>query len=340
MLVVMRKGANQAEVDRVCGSIKEMGLMAHPIPGAQRVAIGITGNKEMVDTNRIIGLPGVIEIIHVTRPYKLASREMKPDDTVIEINGFRIGGVHICVIAGPCAVESHEQMMKTALSVKAMGATMLRGGAFKPRTSPYAFQGLGEEGLRIMAGTKKATGLPIISEVMDTDNFELVEAYVDVLQIGARNMQNYSLLKKAGRSAKPILLKRGMSATLTEFLLAAEYVMAEGNNKVILCERGIRTFDNHTRFTLDIGSIPELKGITHLPIIVDPSHAAGKRELVIPLARAAIAAGADGIIVEVHPDPENALSDGPQSLTLAMFRELMQELKAIAKTIDRDLRRS
>jgi len=332
MLVVMHKTASAQEINHVCKVIRDLGLMPNPIPGAQRVAIGITGNKEMVNTGLITGLPGVMEIIHVTKPYKLASREMKPDDTVVRVDGVTIGDQAIVVIAGPCAVESREQMLVTAQSVKKAGAKMLRGGAFKPRTSPYSFQGLGEEGLKIMAETKQKIGLPVITEVMDTETFELVEKYVDILQIGARNMQNYSLLKKAGKSAKPILLKRGMSATLTEFLLAAEYIISEGNQNVILCERGIRTFDDHTRFTLDIGSIPELKQITHLPVIVDPSHAAGKRDLVIPLARAAIAAGADGLIVEVHPEPDKALSDGAQSLTISMFEHLMDEINAL-KTI-------
>ena len=336
MLVVMHKDATKEQIDEVCTAVKEMGLTPHPIPGAQRVAIGITGNKDMVDTHRVEGLSGVLNIIHVTQPYKLTGREMKPEDTVIRVRNVRIGGGDIVIIAGPCAVESSEQTMEVACAVKELGALVLRGGAFKPRTSPYSFQGLGEEGLKILAEAREKTHLPVVSEALDTDNFDLVEKYVDIIQIGARNMQNYTLLKRAGRSKKPILLKRGISATITEFLLAAEYIMSEGNYNVILCERGIRTFSNYTRFTLDISSIPELKRITHLPIIVDPSHASGKRDMVIPLSRAAIAAGADGVMVEVHPNPAKALSDGPQSLTIDMFRQLIQELEIIAKTIQKD----
>lgn len=339
MLVVMHKDATQEQIDEVCNVIKEMGLSPHPIPGAQRVAIGITGNKEMVDTSRIEGFDGVINLIHVTQPYKLTSREMKLEDTVINVGDIKVGGKDIVVIAGPCAVESREQTTEIANAVSTMGASMFRGGAFKPRTSPYSFQGLGEEGLKILAAAREKTGLPIVSETLDTEKFELVEKYVDVIQIGARNMQNFSLLRKAGQSKKPVLLKRGISATIKEFILAAEYIMSEGNYNVILCERGIRTFSDHTRFTLDISSIPELRRITHLPIIVDPSHASGRRDMVLPLSMAAIAAGADGIIVEVHPDPAKALSDGLQSLTIEMFEELMQKLEIIAKTIERNIQK-
>ncbi|MGB3477781.1 MAG: 3-deoxy-7-phosphoheptulonate synthase [bacterium] len=339
MLVVMHRDATQDQIDEVCKFIKEMGLSSHPIPGTQRVAIGITGNKEMVDTNRIEGFDGVINLIHVTQPYKLTSREMKPESTVINVGDVKVGGKDIVVIAGPCAVESREQTTEIAKAISTMGANMLRGGAFKPRTSPYSFQGLGEEGLKILVEAREKTGLPIVSEALDTDNFDLVEKYVDVIQIGARNMQNFSLLRKAGQSKKPVLLKRGMSATIKEFVLAAEYIMSERNYNVILCERGIRTFSDHTRFTLDISSIPELRRITHLPIIVDPSHASGRRDMVLPLSRAAIAAGADGIIVEVHPDPAKALSDGPQSLTIEMFEKLMQKLEIIAKSIERDIQK-
>jgi 3-deoxy-7-phosphoheptulonate synthase len=316
-----------------------MGLAPHPIPGAQRVAIGITGDKGAVDTGRLESLAGVLSVIPVTQPYKLASRETKPEDTVIDVNGIKIGGGSIAIIAGPCAVENLTQAMTIARSVKRSGATVMRGGAFKPRTSPYAFQGLGEAGLKILKKIRRATGMPVISEALDTDNFQLVESYVDIVQIGARNMQNYSLLKKAGRSAKPVMLKRGISSTIHEFLLAAEYILAEGNYQVILCERGIRTFSDHTRYTLDISSIPELKRITHLPVVVDPSHAAGKRDIVVPLAKAAIAAGADGVMVEVHDRPEEALSDGPQSLTLGMFREMVGDLKAIVRASPRRGRR-
>lgn len=337
MLIVMHKDATRQQIKKVCNVIRETGLSPHPIPGALRVAIGVTGNKEMIDKSRIEGLPGVINVIHVTQPYKLTSREMKPDDTVINLNGKRIGGRDIVIIAGPCAVESVQQTMDTANAIRDSGACLLRGGAFKPRTSPYSFQGLGEEGLKILDQARTETGLPIISEAMDTDNFELVEKYVDVVQIGARNMQNQSLLKRAGKSEKPVLLKRGMSSTIKEFLLAVEYIMSEGNYNVMLCERGIRTFSDYTRFTLDISSVPELKRITHLPVFVDPSHASGKRYMVAALSRAAIAAGADGIMVEVHPNPDEALSDGFQSLTIEMFKKLVQELKIIAKTIGRDL---
>lgn len=335
MLVVMHKDATEEQIKKVCAIVREMGLTPHPIKGAQRVAIGITGNKEMVDTRRIENLEGVINIIHVTQPYKLTSREMKPDDTKIKINDVLIGDKKPVIIAGPCAVESEEQMFEIARTVKKLGADMLRGGAFKPRTSPYSFQGLGEAGLKILRQVANKVNLPVVSEAIDTEVFSLLEEYVDVIQIGARNMQNYALLKRAGKSKKPILLKRGMASTIQEFLLAAEYIMAEGNYQVILCERGIRTFSDFTRFTLDISSIPELKRISHLPVIADPSHASGKRDMVLPLARAAVAAGADGIMVEVHNNPEKALSDGPQSLTLEDFATFMSELQAMAKILKR-----
>jgi 3-deoxy-7-phosphoheptulonate synthase len=333
VLVVMHSSASQEQIDRVCNVIREMGLSPHPIPGAQRVAVGITGNKEMVDTNRLAGINGVLNIIHVTQPYKLTSREMKVDNTIVKIRGAGFGSGNITVIAGPCAVENEEQYVSVAHSVKEFGASMLRGGAFKPRTSPYSFQGLGEEGLKIMALAREETGLPIVSEAVDTDTFDTVEEYVDMIQIGARNMQNYSLLRRAGRAKKPVLLKRGMSSTIKEFLLAAEYIMSEGNYQIVLCERGIRTFSDFTRFTLDISSIPELKKITHLPVIADPSHASGKRDMVLPLSRAAIAAGADGLIVEVHTNPDQALSDGAQSLTIPMFQIMMKEIMIITQTI-------
>lgn len=332
MLIVMHKNATPEQIEAVCAVIRRMGLTPHPIPGAQRIAIGITGNRIMLDTHRIEGFPGVLDVIPVTQPYKLTNREMKSEDTVVIVNGISIGGGDITVIAGPCAVESYEQTMEIARALHTLGALILRGGAFKPRTSPYSFQGLGEEGLKILAMAREVTGMPIISEAIDTETFDMVERYVDIIQIGARNMQNYSLLRRAGRSAKPVLLKRGMSSTIKEFLLAAEYVMSEGNYNVILCERGIRTFSDYTRFTLDISSIPELKRITHLPIIVDPSHASGKRDMVIPLSCAAIAAGADGIMVEVHPEPDGALSDGAQSLTIDMFGKLQADARAIASS--------
>lgn len=335
MLVVMKKDASEVEVARVCRAVSEMGLMPHPIPGQTRVAIGITGNLAPVDPQRLGMLPGVVEIIRVTKPYKLTSREMQPEDTVVRVNGVEIGGEGIAVIAGPCAVESADQTIETARLVKELGADMLRGGAYKPRSSPYSFQGLGPSGLKILERARRETDLPVVSEVVDVESFDLVETSVDVIQIGARNMQNYSLLRRAGRSAKPVLLKRGMSATLEEFLLAAEYIMSEGNRRIILCERGIRAFSDYSRYTLDISIVPQIKKMSHLPIIVDPSHAVGRRDLVIPMARAAIAAGADGVIVEVHPDPACALSDGPQALTPPMFAELMDELRTIAHAVRR-----
>jgi 3-deoxy-7-phosphoheptulonate synthase len=335
MLVVMRTDAAPEEVAAVCQAISDLGLSPHPIPGKTRTAIGITGNVAPVEPGQLMGLPGVIEVIRVTRPFKLTNREMKPDDTHFRVGTVDVGGPDIFIIAGPCSVESRDQTIDVATKLKSMGAHILRGGAFKPRTSPYAFQGLGREGLEILSQARQASGLPVISELLSTDDAALVEQHVDIIQIGARNMQNYPLLRRAGKAKKPVMLKRGMSATLEEFLLAAEYIMAEGNRNVILCERGIRTFSDYSRFTLDISIVPELKRITHLPIVVDPSHAAGRRELVIPLARAAIAAGADGVMVEVHGDPKRALSDGAQALTLEMFDELMEELKLIVPAVRR-----
>jgi 3-deoxy-7-phosphoheptulonate synthase len=327
MLILMKPASKAEEIAHVCRAIEDLDLLPHPIPGATRVAIGVTGNTGPVDETPIRGLPGVVDVIRVTRPYKLTSREMKPEDTVVTVGGIRIGEQRPVVIAGPCSVESREQTLETARRVKAGGAHLLRGGAFKPRTSPYAFQGLGEEGLRILAEARELTGLPLVTEVIGVESFEAVEAVTDVLQIGARNMQNYPLLRRAGRSRKPVLLKRMMSATLEELLLAAEYLLAEGNRNVILCERGIRTFCDHSRYTLDINIVPELKSLTHLPVLVDPSHASGKREMVAPLTRAAFAAGADGVIVEVHPYPDKALSDGRQSLNLDLFADLMRGLE-------------
>lgn len=335
MLIVMRTDASPAEIDNACKAVRELGLSPHPIPGKSRTAIGITGNVGPVDPGQLSGLPGVVEVIRVTRPFKLTNREMKPDDTHIRVGGLTIGGPAVVVIAGPCSVETREQTLGVAREVKKRGGQVLRGGAFKPRTSPYAFQGLGAEGLKILAEARAETGLPVISELMATEDADLVEQHVDIIQIGARNMQNYALLKRAGLCRKPVLLKRGIAATLEEFLLAAEYIIAQGNHDVILCERGIRGFSDFSRFTLDLTIVPELKRITHLPVFVDPSHAAGRRELVIPLARAAIAAGADGVMVEVHHDPKKALSDGAQALTLPMFEQLMSELHAIAPVLGR-----
>jgi len=335
MLIVMRTDAPEDEIAEVCRAIRELGLAPHPIPGKSRTAIGITGNVAPIEPARLAGLPGVVEVIRVTRPFKLSNREMKPDDTIVSAGGVKIGGPEIVVIAGPCSVESQAQMSEAAATLKSLGAKMIRGGAYKPRTSPYSFQGLGPEGLQILSRTREQTGMPMVSELMSTEDAGLVEQHVDVIQIGARNMQNYTLLKRAGACKKPVLLKRGISATLEEFLLAAEYIMSEGNRNVILCERGIRTFSDYSRFTLDLSVVPEIKRISHLPIVVDPSHAAGRRELVIPLARAAIAAGADGVMVEVHADPKRSLSDGAQALTIEMFRELMEELALIAPAVRR-----
>lgn len=339
MLVVMKSDAGPELIQHVCTVIAEMGLDAHPIPGKLRTAIGVTGNVAPVDPSTLAGLPGVLEVIRVTKPYKLTNREMKPDDTHIRVGGVDIGGGAITIIAGPCSVESREQTLGLARALQKLGAHLLRGGAFKPRTSPYAFQGLGEPALHLLSEARQETGLPVISEALSIEDLPLVESHVDIIQIGARNMANYPLLRAAGRCRKPVLLKRGMAATLEEFVLAAEYIMSEGNRQVILCERGIRTFSDFSRFTLDITIVPELKRITHLPVLVDPSHAAGRRELVLPLARAAIAAGADGVMVEVHNDPGRARSDGAQALTLEMFAELVEELKIIAPAVPR-LRRA
>jgi 3-deoxy-7-phosphoheptulonate synthase len=335
VLIVMDRGATSEEVERVVAAAERLGLKAHPIPGAQRTAVGITGNKGAVTTAVFEALPGVLEVIRVSHPYKLVSREFHPEDTIVSVGGVPVGGTRIVVIAGPCAVESLEQTVTIAREVKARGADLLRGGAFKPRTSPYAFQGLGEEGLGILAAARDATGLPVVTEVLDTAHVELVAAYADCLQIGARNMQNFELLKKAGKTGKPVLLKRGMSATLEEFLLAAEYVLAEGNPNVILCERGIRTFTDFTRNTLDLSVVPAVERLSHLPIVVDPSHGTGRREKVVPMSRASIAAGADGIAVEVHNNPAEALSDGPQALTPGMFSELMSQIRPIAVAVGR-----
>ncbi len=326
MLVVMDINATSEQIDKVIEIITKMGLIAHPIPGRHRTAIGVTGNAGRVDSTRIEILPGVREVIHVTKPYKLASIEMKPERTVVEVGGVEIGGRRPVIIEGPCSVESKEQLLEAADIVLDAGADMLRGGAFKPRTSPYDFQGLGLEGLKILVKAREKTGLPIVSEAIDIESFHLVERYVDIIQIGARNMQNFELLRKAGRSQRPILLKRGMSATLLELLLAAEYIMSEGNYNVILCERGIKTFSDASRYTLDLSSIPELRTLTHLPVIVDPSHAAGKRHIVLPLARASLAAGSDGLIMEMHPRPEEALCDAAQAIPPDAFREFMFEI--------------
>jgi 3-deoxy-7-phosphoheptulonate synthase len=329
----MKAEATEAQVNSVLEIIRELGFKPHPMPGATRTAIGITGNQGAIDPAHFENLPGVAEAIRVSKPYKLVGRDLKSDDTVVRIGDVEIGGAQPAIIAGPCAVESLQQTMEIAEVVASTGVKLFRGGAFKPRTSPYAFQGLGEEGLRILAEARDRFGLSIVTEVLDTDTADLVEEYADVMQVGARNMQNFSLLRRVGQARKPVMLKRGMSATLDELLLAAEYIMAEGNYNVILCERGVRTFADHSRNTLDLSIIPAVQNRSHLPIIVDPSHGTGKRHKVIPLARASIAAGADGIMVEVHNHPEKALSDGPQALLPEMFKQLVAEVQAIHRVI-------
>lgn len=329
MLIVMRADATDEQVDEVLKVIRELGFKPHAMPGATRTAIGITGNQGAIDPAHFENLAGVAEAIRVSKPYKLVGRDLKSEDTVVRIGDADIGGLEPAIIAGPCAVESLEQTLEIAELVANTGVKFFRGGAFKPRTSPYSFQGLGEEGLKILARVREQFGLKIVTEVLDTETSDMVEEYADVLQIGARNMQNFSLLRRVGQSAKPVMLKRGMSATLEELLLAAEYIMAEGNYNVILCERGVRTFADHTRNTLDLSIVPAVQNRSHLPIIVDPSHGTGKRHKVIPLARAAIAVGADGIMVEVHNHPERALSDGPQALLPEMFKQLVEEVRLI-----------
>jgi len=337
MLVVMQAHATEAQVRAVCQKIEALGYRAHSIPGAERTAIGITGNQGEVEPGTLEEMSGVQEVIRVTKPYKLVSRDIKEENTVVRFAGSdaTIGGPELAIIAGPCAIESREQAFAVAERVQRAGAQFFRGGAYKPRTSPYSFQGLGEEGLRIMAEVRDQFGMRIVTEAIDNESLELVEEYADVIQIGARNMQNFSLLKRAGRARKPVLLKRGMSATLEEFLMAAEYVMSEGNYNVILCERGVRTFADHTRNTLDLSLIPAVQRLSHLPIVVDPSHGTGKRNKVIPLSRAAVAVGADGLIVEVHHQPDKALSDGMQSLYPDQFDELMAQVRQIAPVVGR-----
>jgi 3-deoxy-7-phosphoheptulonate synthase len=335
MLVVMKPHATTDQVEAVVERIRSLGLTAHPIPGAQRVAIGITGNRGGLDPDQFTILPGVAEAIRVSQPFKLVSREVKEEDTIIDVAGVPLGGAALAVMAGPCSVESREQISETAAAVKKAGARFLRGGAYKPRTSPYEFQGLAEEGLKLLALAREETGLKIVTEVMDVETLPMVADYADVVQIGARNMQNFSLLKQLGSVQRPVLLKRGPSATIKEWLMAAEYVVSRGNYQVALCERGIRTFETMTRNTLDLNAVPVLKALTHLPVLVDPSHGIGLRNHVAAMARAGVAAGADGIIVEVHPHPEKALSDGAQSLTLPEFDTLMEQVRVIAAAVGR-----
>ena len=333
MLIVMTSDATETDVQRVISQIEALGYKPHPMPGSSRTAIGVTGNQGAVDPEPFNEMPGVAECVRVTKPYKLVGRDLKHDNTVIRVGEAEIGGDEPAIIAGVCAVESHEQTMITAEVVAEMGLKWFRGGAFKPRSSPYAFQGMHEEGLKILEDVRNTYGLRIVTEAIDEAALDLCEKYADVIQIGTRNMQNFSLLKRAGQARKPILLKRGMSSTLEELLLAAEYIMSEGNYQVILCERGIRTFGNHSRFTPDLAVIPAAQRLSHLPIILDPSHSTGTRETVIPMSRAGIAIGADGILVDIHPYPERALCDGPQALLFDMFREMVEELRAIAKIV-------
>ena len=330
MLILMKAGATPEQIEGACKAVRDLGFTPHPIPGSTRVAVGITGNKGALDPAQFTLLDGVADAVVVSQPYKLVSREVKPDDTVIDLGAVKIGGGGLCIMAGPCSVEDRDQVMSTAAHVKAHGAHLLRGGAFKPRTSPYEFQGLREDGLKLLAEARDRTGLPVVTEVKDTESLEMVASYADVLQIGARNMQNYSLLERIGEMKKPVMLKRGLSSTVREWLMAAEYIASRGNLQIILCERGIRTFETETRNTLDLGIIPLLRMKTHLPIVIDPSHGTGYARCVTPMARAAAATGVDGIMVEVHPEPAKALSDGPQALTFSMFEQMMRDVRGIA----------
>ena len=336
MLIVMRHGAAEEEIQRVAATIEEMGYQARPMPGKQRTTVGLVGNDGRVDGSRLAALPGVQEIIHVTKPYKQVSREWKAESTVVRLpGGLSVGGDEVVVMAGPCSVESERQILDAAWAVREAGATVLRAGAYKPRSSPYSFQGLGRPGLKLLARAREETGLLIVTEAMDGEEMDFVAETADIIQLGARNMQNYSLLKRAGRSGKPILLKRGLSATIQELLLSAEYILAEGNPNVILCERGVRGFDPATRNIFDLSAIAVVHGLSHLPILADPSHGTGHRDMVIPMARAAVAAGADGLLVEVHPTPDRALSDGAQSLYPEQFDRMMKEIRLIAEAIGR-----
>jgi 3-deoxy-7-phosphoheptulonate synthase len=336
MLVVMQQHATPQEIERVVKTIEEMGYAARPMPGAQRTTVGLVGNDGRVDGSRLAALPGVQEIIHVTKPYKQVSREWKSETTVIHLpGGLTVGGDEVVVMAGPCSVESEQQILEAARAVREAGATVLRAGAYKPRSSPYSFQGMGRAGLKLLARAREETGLLIVTEAMDVEEMDFVAETADIIQLGARNMQNYSLLKRAGRAGKPILLKRGLAATIQELLLSAEYILAEGNPNVILCERGVRGFDPATRNIFDLSAVAVVHGLSHLPIIADPSHGTGHRDMVIPMARAAVAAGADGLLIEVHPTPDRALSDGAQSLYPEQFDRMMKETRLIAEAIGR-----
>jgi len=337
MIIVLRPDATKKQIDHIITKVKKLGLRPMVSKGVERTIIGIIGEEDILRVQPLEAYPGVEKVMPILKPYKLVSRDFKPEDTVIKLNGLKIGGKKITVMAGPCSVENFETLLDIAKKVKAAGATILRGGAFKPRTSPYSFQGLGEEGLRYLKEVKEKTGLKIVTEVMDTRDVGLVERYADILQIGARNMQNFNLLKEVGLSKKPVLLKRGISATIKEFLMSAEYILSNGNFNCILCERGIRTFEDATRFTLDLNAIPVIKKLSHLPVIVDPSHGTGKWDLVIPMCKAAIAAGADGLLVEVHTNPEEAYSDGEQSLLPKKFEMMMKQLRPVVKAVGREL---
>jgi 3-deoxy-7-phosphoheptulonate synthase len=335
MFVTMKPHATEAEFEAVVEKVRSLGLTPHPISGTERRVVAVVGNTGSVDPDDFAMLPGVAEALRVSQPFKLVSREVKEEDTVIDVGGVKIGGRAIVVMAGPCSVESKEQILETAHAVKKAGATILRGGAWKPRTSPYEFQGLREEGLKLLALAREETGLKVVTEVMSTDTLPMVADYADILQVGARNMQNYPLLERLGQVRKPVMLKRGLSGTIKEWLMAAEYIVAKGNPDVMLCERGIRTFETATRNTLDINAIPVVKALSHLPVVVDPSHGIGLRKHVAAIARAGVAAGADAIMVEVHPRPEKALSDGHQSLAIPEFEELMRQVRVIALAIER-----
>ncbi len=335
MIVVMDLRADEKQITNVTKSLEELGFKTHLIKGVERIVIGAIGDRKQILSSGIEVMPGVEKIVPIMKPFKLVSREVKTDNTIIRVKDFSIGGEELGIIAGPCAVESWEQLMETASLVKAAGATAIRGGTYKPRTSPYSFQGLEDEGLKLLAKAGNETGLATITEVIDEKSLDVAVEYVDIIQIGARNMQNFQLLRAVGRIEKPVLLKRGLSATIEEWLMAAEYIMSEGNYNVILCERGIRTFETYTRNTLDISAVPLIKQLSHLPVMVDPSHATGEWKLVAPLSRAAVAAGADGLLVEVHPDPVKALCDGPQSLTPDNFAELMKELIQLSELMGR-----
>ena len=341
MLVVMQSQATDEQIRAVCERVESLGYKAHPIPGSGRTAIGITGNTGTVDIASVESMPGVVECIPVSKPYKLVSRDVKEENTVVRIptpaGEVTFGGTDVAMVAGPCAIESRRQAFQIAKHVKAAGVRLFRGGAYKPRTSPYSFQGLGEPGIKILAEVRDEFGLGIVTEAIDNESLDLVEKYADVIQIGARNMQNFSLLKRAGRSQKPVLLKRGMSATLDEFLMAAEYLMSEGNYNVILCERGVRTFSDYTRNTLDLSIVPAVQRRSHLPIVVDPSHGTGRRNKVLPLSRASVAVGANGLLVEVHHDPDHALSDGPQSILPEELEQLIREVRQIADVLGRTI---